>query len=140
MDVCQSVLASFFVRAALGQYELNTPEQLLKLLATMARNKLSNQANRQRAGRRDYRRVTGDSAEAGGSDPSPSRQVAARELLDKARGSLTDEERQLLDRREQGQEWNAIAAEMGGSPEALRKKFARAIDRVSNELGLDELL
>ena len=40
MDICQSVLASFFVRAALGQYELETPEQLLKLLATMTRNKL----------------------------------------------------------------------------------------------------
>src|SRR5207253_5181912 len=32
VDVCQSVLASFFVRAALGQYDLETPEQLLKLL------------------------------------------------------------------------------------------------------------
>ena len=33
MDICQSVMASFFVRAALGQYQLNTPEQLLNLLA-----------------------------------------------------------------------------------------------------------
>src|SRR6478609_4146362 len=28
-DICQSVLASFFVRTALGEYELNTPVQLL---------------------------------------------------------------------------------------------------------------
>src|SRR5437868_5414718 len=75
MDVCQSVLASFFVRAALGQYELDTPEQLLRLLATMARNKLANQANRQKADRRDYRRVTGTSEDEGSPDPSPSRQV-----------------------------------------------------------------
>jgi hypothetical protein len=34
------VLGSFFVRAALGQYELNRPEQLFKLLASMAHNKL----------------------------------------------------------------------------------------------------
>ena len=40
MDICQSVLASFFVRVATGQYELETPEQLLKLLTAMARNKL----------------------------------------------------------------------------------------------------
>src|ERR1043166_5920283 len=39
MDICQAVLCSFFVRAASGQYELETPEQLLKLLATMARHK-----------------------------------------------------------------------------------------------------
>ena len=40
MDICQSVLGSFFVRAATGQYKLETPEHLLKLLTTMARNKL----------------------------------------------------------------------------------------------------
>ena len=32
LDICQSVLASFFVRAAAGQYDLDRPEQLLKLL------------------------------------------------------------------------------------------------------------
>ena len=81
-------MASFFVRAALGQYELNTPDQLLKLLATMARNKLANQAHGQRAARRDVRREqhgddqAADVADRGG---TPSRQVAARELLDAAR-------------------------------------------------------
>ena len=48
MDICQSVMASFFVRTALGQYELETPEQLLKLLATMTRNKLASQAKARR--------------------------------------------------------------------------------------------
>src|SRR5580704_2314877 len=56
-DICQSVLASFFVRVGLGQYELETPEQLLKLLATMTRNKLANQVKGHRAVRRDFRRV-----------------------------------------------------------------------------------
>src|SRR3954453_382767 len=58
MDICQSVLASFFVRAASGQYDLETPEKLLALLATMARNKLVSQACRQRAQRRGGRHVT----------------------------------------------------------------------------------
>jgi DNA-directed RNA polymerase specialized sigma24 family protein len=40
VDICQSVLASFFVRAVLGQYELEQPQQLIKLLVTMTRNKL----------------------------------------------------------------------------------------------------
>jgi len=55
MDICQSVLANFFVRAASGQFELETPEQLVKLLVTMARNKLINHANQQRAARRKSR-------------------------------------------------------------------------------------
>src|SRR5437588_8454852 len=56
VDVCQSVLASFFVRANLGQFELDTPDHLLRLLATIARNKVTNQVNKHQADRRDYRR------------------------------------------------------------------------------------
>jgi RNA polymerase sigma factor (sigma-70 family) len=141
MDICQSVLASFFVRAALGQYELGTPEQLLRLLVTMARNKVACQANAQRAGRRDHRRVVAaidGRHDVASRDASPSRQVAARELLDEARRLLSPEERALLERREQGGDWAAIADELGGTPDALRMRLARAVDRVAQCLGLDE--
>src|SRR5438309_2196398 len=47
MDICQSVLASFFVIAAAGQYDITQPEQLLKLLVAMARNKLALEARAQ---------------------------------------------------------------------------------------------
>src|SRR4051794_18904956 len=53
MDLCQSVLASFFVRAAAGQYALDRPEQLVRLLVTIARNKVAGEARRQHAQRRD---------------------------------------------------------------------------------------
>src|SRR5260370_41743342 len=56
-DVCQMIFASFFVRAAAGQYDLERPEQLLKLLATMARNKVASLARKQRARTPDRRRV-----------------------------------------------------------------------------------
>ncbi|MGA2703112.1 MAG: sigma-70 family RNA polymerase sigma factor [Isosphaeraceae bacterium] len=141
MDICQSVMASFFVRAALGQYELNSPDQLLKLLATMARNKLANQAHGQRAARRDLRRVEGggdEAAEVAGRGATPSREVSARELLDEARARFSDAERRLLEHRQDGANWIDIAAAEGGSPEALRKKLARAVDRVAKEIGLDE--
>src|SRR6185295_2498645 len=41
-DICQSVMANFFVRVALGQFHLDQPKNLLNLLATMARNKVLN--------------------------------------------------------------------------------------------------
>jgi RNA polymerase sigma-70 factor (ECF subfamily) len=141
MDICQSVMASFFVRAALGQYELDAPEQLLKLLATMARHKLADQVDRERAERRDNRRVeegSTDTREILAAASSPSRQVAARELLQEVRRRLSAEERQLLELRDQGLDWAAIAVRMGGSPEALRKRLARATDRIARELGLDD--
>jgi RNA polymerase sigma-70 factor (ECF subfamily) len=141
MDVCQSVLASFFIRAAAGQYDLERPEQLLSLLAAMARKKLAFQVRKERAQRRDNRRVaaTGTDEEvfvAG--DPSPSRHVAARELLEEVRRRLSPDERQLAELRAAGLEWTAIAEQVGGSPEALRKKLARAVDRAARALGLDD--
>jgi RNA polymerase sigma-70 factor (ECF subfamily) len=149
MDICQSVLASFFVRAALGQFELETPDQLLRLLATMTRNKLAGQVKGHGAARRDFRRITAarsdraDEEDAGaeriaGHDPTPSRDLAARELLEEALRRLSPEEKRILDCREQGGQWSQIAAELGSSPEAIRKRLARAVDRVAHELGLDE--
>ncbi len=141
MDICQSVMASFFVRAALGQYELNAPDQLLRLLATMARHKLADQVDREQAECRDNRRVEEGSAETREvmtAASSPSQQVAARELLQEVRRRLSPEERQLLELRYQGLDWSAIAAQVGGSAEALRKRLARATDRVARDLGLDE--
>jgi RNA polymerase sigma factor (sigma-70 family) len=141
MDICQSVLMSFFVRAASGQYELETPGQLLTLLATMARNKLASQARRQFTHRRDRRRDDGGGDEVGrfvAPGPSPSVQVAARDLLREVRSRLSPEERRLVELRDEGREWSSVAEEVGGTPESLRKKLVRAIDRVAADLGLDD--
>jgi RNA polymerase sigma factor (sigma-70 family) len=140
MDVCQSVLGSFFLRVAGGQYALDTPEDLLKLLTAMARNKLAFQVRKQRAQKRDCNRdapgeLIEDRLAAAGS--TPSRQVEARELLGELNRRLTPEERELVDLRNQGHDWESIAGRLSGSAEALRKKHARAIDRVARELGLE---
>ena len=140
MDVCQSVLGSFFVRAALGQYELDTPEQLLNLLASITRNKLAAQASRMQAQKRDYRRETGIADEAGlpHQVSDPSEQVSAREMLQKVRARLSDEERDLAEQRALGRPWEEIAQERGLTATALRSKFSRAVNRVISEFGLDE--
>jgi RNA polymerase sigma-70 factor (ECF subfamily) len=140
-DVCQSVLASFFVRANLGQYELDTLEHLLRLLATIARNKVTNEANKHQADRRDYRReqaLGAREALVAASSSDPAQQVAARDLLEQVRQRLSDDERQLAEQRGRGESWAEIAAMHGGTPEALRKKFTRGLDRVLQQLGLDE--
>jgi RNA polymerase sigma factor (sigma-70 family) len=141
MDICQSVMASFFVRAAAGQYQLDTPEELVRLLVSMARNKLASQARKQKAARRDVRRVTAGTADldtVAARASGPEEQVAARDLLDRFYSLLSAEERLLVERRNQGTEWAAIAAEVGGSDVVLRKKYQRALDRVTREMGLEE--
>ena len=139
MDLTQAVLCSFFVRAASGQYELDTPEQLLKLLATMARHKLTKARRDQFRARRDIRRVgNAEVHDLAGEATSPSQQVAAKEMLAEVHRRLSDDERKLVELRHQGGDWAGIAAELGGSPEALRKKLTRAVARVAGELGLDD--
>ncbi|MGD9635312.1 MAG: RNA polymerase sigma factor [Pirellulales bacterium] len=141
-DICQSVLASFFVRVNLGQYSLDTPEQLVKLLATMARSKLAAQVRREQAQRRDRRRTVAaaDDQQLVGSVATPSRQVAARDLLDHVRRRLSPDERALAELRHEGRDWAAVADQLGGSPDALRMKLTRAIDRVARELGVEDEL
>jgi RNA polymerase sigma factor (sigma-70 family) len=141
MDVCQSVMGSFFYRAALGQYEMEKPEDLVRLLVTMARNKLTDHVRKQtteRRGKGMTRRTDFAAVDIAGADPTASRVVSAREVLEAALGRLSDEERWIAEQRTAGRAWAELAAELGSTPEAVRKKHARALDRVSRELGLDD--
>jgi DNA-directed RNA polymerase specialized sigma24 family protein len=141
MDICQSVLGSFFVRVASGQFELNRPDELIRLLITMTRNKVVRQVRWSRAQRRDQRRndpIASENLETPSAGPGPCEIVAGAELLQAFRNRLTPEERIMVDRRNEGPDWSEIAAELGGSANARRKQFARAADRAARELGLDE--
>jgi RNA polymerase sigma-70 factor (ECF subfamily) len=142
VDICQSVMASFFVRAALGQYDLQKPDELIRLLVTMTRNKLVSQVRKQQTQGRDLRR-----RDAAGQEklqniaqgPTPSLLVANEELIQEFRKRMSPDEWRIAERRTQGLAWDAIAAELGGTSEACRKQLSRAVDRVSQELGLDEV-
>jgi RNA polymerase sigma-70 factor (ECF subfamily) len=141
MDICQSMMASFFIRAASGQYELKTPEQVLKLLTAMARNKLNSQARKQHAKRRQSRggaAVDQDEERFVAAGQSPSVEVATRDLLQEVHRRLSPDEWRLLEMRNQGYDWSAIASEIGGGAEALRRRLSRALDRIASQLGLDE--
>lgn len=140
-DVCQSTLGAFFDGAKAGQFEIDNPEQLLKLLATMARNKLTSYARKQRAARRDPRRIAKhlqDKLLGIDQAPNPSEVVAAQDLLLQFRNRLTETERRIADLRALGRSWTEIAAELSGSPDGLRMQLARAVTRVTRELGMDE--
>jgi RNA polymerase sigma factor (sigma-70 family) len=141
MDICQSVMASFFVRATAGQFELEQPQDLVKLLVVMARNKLAFHIRKERANRRDNRRVEAmpiEGMEKAKSGPTPSEEIAGRELLAAFRERLNDEERQLADRRALGEGWANIAEALGGTADARRKQLERAVDRVTRQLGLED--
>ena len=139
MDICQSVLGTFFVRAAAGEYDLKGPDDLIKLLLTMTRNKLAEKMRRQHRLRRDRRRTVGGVEELALAcqDPTPSSVIAGKELLEQARLRLSEEERQIVELRGQGLSWEEVAASLGGTAGGRRNQLARALDRVAVELRID---
>jgi RNA polymerase sigma factor (sigma-70 family) len=141
MDVCQSVLGSFFLRVAAGQYDLERPDQLLRLLVTMAKNKLASAARGQYRQRRDTRRAAGAAEpleDVAAAAPSPWRLIAGQELLHSVQERLSAEERQLVELRGEGRAWADVASQLGGTPQARRMQLARALARVARELGMEE--
>jgi RNA polymerase sigma factor (sigma-70 family) len=141
MDVCQSVLGSFFLRAAAGQYDLERPDQLVRLLITMTRNKLASAARQHHRQRRDQRRMSGDGqdhlARVESPGPHPDSAVASEELMRRFREELSDEERNLVDLRRDGKSWADVAEELGGTAGGRRMQLTRAVERVVRILGLE---
>jgi RNA polymerase sigma-70 factor (ECF subfamily) len=139
VDICQSVFLNFYLRITAGEFDLESPKQLLSLLATMARNSLSNQAKRQHADKRDLCRLDQEAAPETvlvDPGPSPSSIVAGKELLEKVRARFSHEERWLAEQRSLGRNWADIASELGETPDMLRMRLTRAMDRIGHELGI----
>jgi DNA-directed RNA polymerase specialized sigma24 family protein len=139
-DICQAVLASFFLRVTSGQYQLEKPAQVLRLLVAMARNKLASQARHSYVRRRDNDALR--AGLSGGEDlpargPGPDETVAAEDFCAAVREVLSEEEQQLAERRARCEGWPEIAAALGGNPENLRKKLARALNRAARRLGVE---
>jgi hypothetical protein len=140
-DISQVVLASFFKRAIAGHFQLDAPDQVLKLLVTMARRQLLNEARRYRASRRDRRRedeylsahVLNSLVDRG---LSPNMIAMVNELAEETFRRFTNSERYLAEQRRLGRSWGELSNEIGGSPECVRKRFERALDRVARELGI----
>ncbi len=142
MDVCQSVLASFFVHAATGAYVLHEPGQLVALLTKMAQNKLKMRARAQFRHCRDVGRLSTAIVEEMNvtcSLPGPLQQVAGKELLDRTLGMMTPEIRAIAVRRMHDEAWADIAIALGGTAEGRRKQFERAVGRIADGLEVDAL-
>lgn len=133
VDVSQSVLFCFLSRASTGEYQLDRPEQLVRLLLTMARNRLISRTRTERRLVRDVRRLTADPGvleQLFDARPSPSQVALRNDDLAALKESLSDEEWQIFDLRARGFSWDEVAAQLGGSAPARRMQLSRALERV----------
>lgn len=140
VDICQSVLGGFLLQLAAGNYDLDSKEDLNRLLAAIANKKFLMLHRRESAAKRS-RRITlsmSDLPEASNRDNSiPTQSLEITEIWEKATSIMTSEERTLLHRRKEGQSWEEIAADLNLNALLLRKRLSRALRRVADDLGLD---
>ena len=141
-DVCQDVMATFFGWLARADRGLDDPDRVGRLLRKAVRNRIVDETRRALAARRGG---TGSATATNADDcldsapancGTPSAAVSHAEIAAAIDSRLTADERDLIERRRAGQEWAAIAAAVGGTPDGVRKKLGRAVDRVLGQLGL----
>jgi RNA polymerase sigma-70 factor (ECF subfamily) len=138
-DVCQSVFGDFFLAARMGEFEINSPEELLKYLAKAANHRIIDRYRRASAQRRDVQRQEGAPVEELGvasNQAAPSRYVSGREILERALGMMNPGEREVARRRLDGDDWASIAAATGEKSDAVRVRFSRTLARVTSALEL----
>lgn len=137
VDICQSVLGDFFERAASGQFDLASPQQLMALLATMAKNRLLQYVESQKAARRDIRRLIQSSIEdlsLAGDEETPSQIVATRELNQLLLERFDAETLWITEQRMAGRSWAELAQEQQTTADGLRMRWTRALERIADDL------
>lgn len=140
LDVTQSVFAQFFNHVA-EDFELDGPEQLTRLLLAMARNRTISRVRSEHRMVRDLRRRNAELVvleEVPATQPSPSECVLRREEIELLHNSLSEEERRIVELRNQGFGWDEIAARLGGTGQARRMQLSRVLDRLKERLGVDK--
>ena len=145
VDVCQSVMGNFFVRAAAGQFDLEHPAQLFKLLVTMARNKILDHFRRDQrqpaaAGGSDIQRRLNEMADPLSDEPDAAEdQIMTRQLhqaLESIRPGLEETTwRAFWKVQMENREPREVADEMGMTPAAVRKARYRVLERLKAEMG-----
>jgi RNA polymerase sigma factor (sigma-70 family) len=133
LDICQSVFGKFFVKAALGELEFDRPEQLLRLLSQMAKNRVIDHHRRESVRPTGKASALQDDVQAV-QVQSPSQLIEHQDLMQKMSQLMSESERQIAGLRRNGESWASIASQVGGTAESVRKILSRASQRIMDEL------
>ncbi len=130
-DISQSVFLKFLVRMADGKFEIDSAAKLKALLWTMARNRIRDLTRQERPVTNAY---PSDFPDPGS---SPSGHVAREELRVQFRERLSPELRQIHQWRREELTWPEIGQRLQQPSHRLRVRFAREVERITCEMGLD---
>ena len=139
-DIAQSVWRSFFSAVVGGNAIFRESAEVAAYLAKLTRNKIESQLRRHRASKRDIRKTMNandlEFTEEG--IKSPFQIATTFEFLQAVIRQLTPDERRIAQRRAEGATWEELAAELGSTADAIRKRHVRTAERITKELGSDD--
>jgi RNA polymerase sigma-70 factor (ECF subfamily) len=142
-DVVQSVFRTFFVRARDGQFSVEDPDDVCKLLARITVHKVLRQVEHHTAAKRDAGAETShgeDSqqrmAEVLDREPSPEAANLFVDQLEKLLAQLKPEEQQILEMRMQGHGTEEIAAKLKTYDRKIRRVMER-IRGLAEQMGMN---
>ncbi len=128
-DIAQSVFRTFFQRARKGQFHVEEPEDLCKLLARITVRKTFRQVAFHKRAKRDAGVEAGDNQELLmnrlASGPTPEEAVTFVEHLENFLGKLRPGDRQILELRMEGHNNLEIAEKLGISDRKIRRLMER---------------
>jgi RNA polymerase sigma factor (sigma-70 family) len=134
VDICQSILVAFHLRASEGKVDVENDKALGGYMRAMVKNKLANLSDRIRAAKRGGGTTPvplAEESEEGGAqleafDPRASMVARTSELCQALQSELSPEELAILEGRLSGKTNKEIAAGLGKSPDAVRMTWNRA--------------
>jgi RNA polymerase sigma-70 factor (ECF subfamily) len=131
-DVVQSVFRTFFVRAREGQFTIQDPDDLCRLLARMTVHKTLRKVEHHTAGKRDAGAEERQSEDAHqrladflDREPSPEAANMFLDELEHFLAKLKPEEQQILELRMQGHSTEEIAEKLNTYDRKIRRVMER---------------
>jgi len=131
-DIVQSVFRTFFGRAKAGQFHLEGPDDLCRLLARITVHKTLRQIAYHHMGKRDVKKeaTDGDGSqdrlqELLGNDPTPLANTLFMDQLQHFLLHLRPQEREIVDLRLQGHTATEIAEKLNVSERTIRRLMER---------------
>ena len=141
-DIVQSVFRTFFHRAREGQFQIDDPDDLCKLLARITVHKTLRQIAFHRRAKRDACQEAGQGdAEADhmmsllASEPTPEDTVALYDQMEHFLGQLGTEDRRILQMRMEGYSNVEIADKLN----ITDRKIRRLLERIRGQAALEGL-
>jgi len=139
-DVYQSVVVRFFVGMKDGDFEVRTPDDLMRLLKGIARKRVAELVRYWHARKRDLNRngeigrdIIDQLATA---DLPPPDALERSELLANVNGRLSARDRNILQWQSDGRSWSQIAELLRErSAETVRKRHERALAKIRRLFG-----